>query len=98
MKKNWGDFKDVEKQHALKRRRRQLWRAPTGWTEEMEAAVTSSYILPEHRALLGTVCQHFWSVEIGMKEALKGLFKGFEVRRTWFFVSSLKIPGFLVNI
>jgi hypothetical protein len=48
----------------------------------MEAAVTSSYILPEHRALLGTVCQHFWSVEIGMKEALKGLFKGFEVRRT----------------
>ena len=50
-----------------------------GWQKEMEVAMMSSSIIPEHRAVLGTALHHFRSAEAGIEEAFKGLFKGFEV-------------------
>ena len=53
--------------------------ATTGWTEEMEAALTGSSLKEEHRALIGVVLQGFRPVEAGMREVFKGLVMSFEV-------------------
>ena len=50
-----------------------------GWPKEMEVALMSSSIVPEHRAVLGTALHHFQSAEAGIKEAFKGLSKGFQI-------------------
>ena len=44
-----------------------------------EAALTSSSILPEQRALLGAALNQFRSAEAGVMEVFLGLAKGFEV-------------------
>ena len=53
--------------------------APMGWTEEMEAPMTGSFIIVEHHVLLGAALQNYRSAEGGIKEAFKGLYQGFEV-------------------
>ena len=52
----------------------------SGRQQEVEAALSSSSILPDHRAMLGTAFTQFRSAEAGILEVFLGLAKGFEVR------------------
>ena len=52
----------------------------SGHQREVETAITSSSLLPEHRAVLGTVLTKFRSAETEMLNAVLGLVKGFEVK------------------
>ena len=45
--------------------------------QEVEAALSGSSILPDHRAMLGTAFTQFRSAEAGILEAFLGLAKGF---------------------
>jgi hypothetical protein len=54
-------------------------RASTGWSDEMEEALTGSSIAEVHRVLMGTVLQSLRSVDNGLKEACRGLLNGFKV-------------------
>ena len=46
---------------------------------EVEAVLSGSSILPDHRAMLGMAFTQFRSAEAGILEAFLGLAKGFEV-------------------
>lgn len=46
---------------------------------EVEEALNSSSILPNHRAMLGTAFTHFWSTEAGILDIFLNLAKGSEV-------------------
>lgn len=47
---------------------------------EVEVALKSPSILPDHRAILGTALNQFWFAEAGMMEVFLGLSKGFKER------------------
>ena len=51
----------------------------SGCQLEVEAVLSSSSILPAHRAMLGMVFTQFRSAEAGILEVFLGLAKGFEV-------------------
>ena len=53
--------------------------ASTGWSVEMEDALTSSSIAKENHALMGAVLQSIRSVDSRLKEAFNGLLTGFKV-------------------
>nr|XP_040251782.1 uncharacterized protein LOC120968852 [Aegilops tauschii subsp. strangulata] len=53
-------------------------KAPTGWPDAVEEALTNSSITEEHHALMSTVLQSIRSVDNGLKEALSGLLTGFK--------------------
>lgn len=57
--------------------------------QEVEAALSSSSILPDHRAMLGTALTQFRSSETGILELFLGLTKGLEAS-TSSFASNLK--------
>ena len=48
--------------------------------QELEAALSSSSVLPDHHAMLGTAFTQFRSAETGILDLFLGLTKGLEVR------------------